>query len=354
MGRQSWAGWRRALPGDDADELTWLLFRQEDVISLGQALEHLSRKAIRHRVATGRWRQVHRAVFVAHNGPVGAAQFRWMAVLATGPASMLGGLTAAQAGGLRGFSDRVVHLLLPATSRRALLPPGVLAHRTTHLPGQDVVAVGQPPRTAAARSIVDAAQWATSDGMARAIVAAAFQQRLIGGGEMHEVLDRMPRLRRRRVILATARDAAGGAHSLAELDFLGLVRRAGLPEPTRQQVRRDAAGRRRYLDAYFDEWHVHVEIDGAQHLDPAHAWADMRRQNDLWIEGDASSASPPGPSAPTRSRCSPSSAPPSASLVGRANGDLGWKVLPLQGPFPSKISGKQNIRGRGRATGRRW
>lgn len=96
----------------------------------------------------------------------------------------------------------------------------------------------------------------------------------------------MPRVRRRRLILSTATDAAGGAHSLGELDLLGLVRRAGLPEPSRQVVRRDSAGRRRYLDAYFEQWRVHVEVDGGQHLDPAHAWADMRRQNDLWVEGD--------------------------------------------------------------------
>ncbi|MEV0425302.1 DUF559 domain-containing protein [Micromonospora sp. NPDC050495] len=274
------------MPADDADELTWLLFRQEDVISLGQASRYLSRKAIRHRVATGRWRQAHRAVFVAHNGPIGPAQVRWIAILAAGPAALLGGLSVAQAGGLRGFPGRVVHLLLPATCRRTVLPPGVLAHRTTRLPDRDVLAIGQPPRTVVARSVVDAAQWASTDAEARAMIAAAFQQRLVGGDEVHEVLDRMPRLRRRRLILATASDAAGGAHSLNELDFLRLVRRAGLPEPSRQKVRRDAAGRRRYLDAYFEEWRVHVEVDGGQHLDPAHAWADMRRQNDLWLEGD--------------------------------------------------------------------
>ncbi|WP_320068215.1 DUF559 domain-containing protein [Micromonospora sp. RTGN7] len=55
--RKALAGWRRALPADDADELTWLLFRQEEVISLRQALRHLSRKTIRHRVDTRRWRQ---------------------------------------------------------------------------------------------------------------------------------------------------------------------------------------------------------------------------------------------------------------------------------------------------------
>ncbi|WP_255292521.1 DUF559 domain-containing protein [Micromonospora sp. WMMA1996] len=282
----SWAGMRRALPSDDADELTWLLFRQEDVLSLQQARAHFTRRAIRHRVTTGRWRQAHRAILVAHNGPVGPAQLRWIAVLAAGPAALLGGMTAAQAGGLRGFPDQVVHLLLPATTRRSPLPTGVLAHRATHLPDTDVVPVAAPPRTAAARSVVDAAQWASTDTQARTIVAAAFQQRLVGGDDLHEVVERMPRIRRRRLILSTATDAAGGAHSLGELDLLGLVRDAGLPEPTRQVIRRDSSGRRRYLDAYFEQWRVHVEVDGGQHLDPAHAWADMRRQNDLWVEGD--------------------------------------------------------------------
>ena len=48
----------------------------------------------------------------------------------------------------------------------------------------------------------------------------------------------------------------------------------------------DASGRRRYLDLYYEQWGVHVEIDGAQHNDVRAAWADMRRQNDLWIPGD--------------------------------------------------------------------
>ncbi|MGW4499317.1 DUF559 domain-containing protein [Micromonospora sp. NPDC004336] len=288
MGRhsRSLAGLRRALPGADADELTWLLFRQEDVISLGQARRHLTPRAIRHRVATNRWRQVHRAVFVAHNGPVGPAQHRWIAVLAAGSAAMLGGLTAAQAWGLRGHDSRVVDVLLPAAHQSRALPPGVRLHRTALLGEEDVLHVGQPPRTMPARSLVDAAQWAATDQEARSIIAAGFQQRLVGGDDLHRVLDRLPRARRRDLIRRTATDAAGGAHSLAELDFLGLIRRAGLPEPTRQAVRHDAAGRRRYLDVWFERWRVHVEIDGGQHLDPATAWADMRRQNDLWIDGD--------------------------------------------------------------------
>ncbi|MEH1167873.1 DUF559 domain-containing protein [Micromonospora sp. CPCC 205539] len=262
------------------------MFRQDAVISLGQAMMFLSAKAIRHRVTIGRWRQVHRAVFVTHSGPVNADQRRWIAVLAAGPTAMLGGLTAAQAWGLDRYGSRTVHLLLPAARRRDQLPQGVLVHRTTCLPEEDVLDLGRPRRTMPARSLVDAAQWATTDEEARAMIAAGFQQRMVSSDDLHRVLDRLPRARRRKLILETASDAAGGAHSLAELDLVGLLRSARLPEPALQKVRYDDAGRRRYLDLYFDHWRVHVEVDGAHHLDPRAAWADMRRQNDLWIEGD--------------------------------------------------------------------
>ena len=79
---------------------------------------------------------------------------------------------------------------------------------------------------------------------------------------------------------------SGGAHSLPEVEFLRLCRRAGLPAPTCQVSRVDSGGRRRYLDAYFEEYGVHVEIDGEQHDEPRARWADMRRQNNLWIAGD--------------------------------------------------------------------
>ncbi|WP_433723994.1 hypothetical protein ACQP2Y_01935 [Actinoplanes sp. CA-051413] len=134
--------------------------------------------------------------------------------------------------------------------------------------------------------MVDAASWARTDDQARAVVAAAFQQRLVAIRGVEEVLGRLTRIPRRRLITQTARDAAGGAHSLAEIDLGRLCHAHGLPQPARQVVRRDASGRRRYLDARYEQWGVHIDIDGSQHFDPRHAWADMRRQNDLWINGD--------------------------------------------------------------------
>ena len=100
-----------------------------------------------------------------------------------------------------------------------------------------------------------------------------------------EVLDRYQNMPRRTLALRTVRDAAGGSHSLGELEFLALCRRGGLPLPTRQRPRRDSSGRWRYLDACFDDWMVAAEIDGGQHGNVGQMWDDYDRQNDLEIAG---------------------------------------------------------------------
>jgi very-short-patch-repair endonuclease len=57
-----------------------------------------------------------------------------------------------------------------------------------------------------------------------------------------------------------------------------------LPAPTREVVRVDPSGQRRYLDLYFEEYGLRVEIDGA-HL-AAQSWPDMDRQNQAWLSGE--------------------------------------------------------------------
>ncbi|GLI02672.1 hypothetical protein Pa4123_79500 [Phytohabitans aurantiacus] len=274
------------LPRDDDDELTWVLFRQDGVLAYWQARRFFSEAAVRHRVRSGRWRRVHRQIYLTNNGPIGREQELWIAVLAAGRGALIAGSTALDGYGLHRYAGVGVHVLLPAFRRPIDLPPRVVIHRTAALPREDVHRMAAPPRTMPPRSVVDAAQWTGSDDAAAAIVAAAFQRRLVTAEEILGVLNRLPRARRRAVITAAAQDAEGGSHSLAELDYLRLSRRYGLPEPSRQVVRRDASGKRRYLDVYYEKWGVHVEIDGGQHNDPRHLWADMKRQNELWIAGD--------------------------------------------------------------------
>jgi hypothetical protein len=178
-----------------------------------------------------------------------------------------------------------VHVYVPKAMQWTRPPDFVVVHRTHTLVAADLPG-GSPPRTSAARAAIDATRWTYRDDRARAIIAAAFQRRLVDGPGMLAALGRLARVRRRGLILETIQDAAGGTESISEQDFLRLCRRGGLPTPTRQSVVTDASGRRRYRDAYFEPWKVHVEIDGGLHMDVRSWWADMRRQNEMWVAGD--------------------------------------------------------------------
>ena len=271
-----------------SDGLGYLLFVQDGVISRRQALRHLSEGAIRHRVESGRWQAVHRAVYLTQTGAISPDQRRWVASLAAGDGypTLLGGTSALAVVGMRGVDVRQIHVLVATSGRHRRPPPGVVVHRTGRVPVEDQHRVGRPPCTMPARSLVDAAQWARSDRDAAAIIAAGFQQRMVAAADMASVLERMTHAKRRRLILEAVVDASGGAESIAEMDFARLCRRHRLPEPSRQVPRVDSAGRRRYRDVYFDQWRVHVEIDGAQHLEVASWYADMRQHNEIAIAGE--------------------------------------------------------------------
>jgi hypothetical protein len=74
--------------------------------------------------------------------------------------------------------------------------------------------------------------------------------------------------------------------ALSEVDLARLCRSSGLPEPTRQRVRRDVSGRRRYLDA---EWEladgtlIQLEIDGVGHMEAGQWYDDLLRQAEIVV-----------------------------------------------------------------------
>jgi very-short-patch-repair endonuclease len=278
---------------EDADDLAALLYQQDSVLSVRQVLRHISKGALRHRVACGRWQQPYRGVIVTHSGPLTASQRIWAGLLSVPAPVLLGGVTAARVCGLRGYDEPVIHVLVPAERRpsRSTDAPSagswpVIVHRTTVLSDTDARWQARPPRTAVARSLVDAAQWAPDQAKAFAVVVAGIQQRLTTAADVLEVLDRLPKACRRNAVRSLVNDAAGGAHSLAEIDFVRLCRRYRLPLPDQQVRRTDKAGRTRYLDAYWRRFRLHIEIDGAHHMDVRNWWNDMQRQNQVWMTGD--------------------------------------------------------------------
>jgi hypothetical protein len=114
------------------------------------------------------------------------------------------------------------------------------------------------------------------------------QQRLETASELTRALDAAPRSRHRAALLVGLRDIGQGADALSEIDFGRLCRTYGLPKPTRQAVRVEPDGRRRYLDAEWllpDGRVVAVEVDGALHMSQQRWYADQLRQNEIVLGG---------------------------------------------------------------------
>ena len=272
-----------------------LIAEHDAVLSTCDVLRFMTKDQLRWKLASGRWQQPARGVVIAQSGPLTGAQMLRATQLRMGPQSALAGLTAAGLDGLKGFGDntpfagRPVHVLIPYGAKRRTSPFGltVVPHYTRELGDADVHPLRRPRRTRIARSLTDAAAWMPTDRGAMAVLAAGVQQRLVRADDLREVADRMQSLRRRKLILETLGDIAGGAQALSELDFTrSVVRAFRLPEPTRQAARRDARGRRRWTDVSWDEYKIAVEIDGAQHTeDPLQRWDDMARDIDLGADG---------------------------------------------------------------------
>ena len=279
---------------DDRDAgLADLLSGQDGVLSVDSVMKYLTRDALRWRVTSGRWQQPCRGVVVAQSGPLTEIQVLRIAALWAGPGAALAGLTAAMLDGLEGFADRgkpadrPIHVLVPAFCpvRRQQPSLPLVVHYSRLLGEDDIHPLRRPPRTRIARSLVDAAAWMATDRGAQAVLAAGVQQRLVRVADLTAVLARNQRLGRRALIKATLDDIAGGAQALSELDFTRLLRRHRLPGPDRQAQRRDARGRRRWLDAVWEEARLIVEVDGIHHMEAGQYWADTDRDNDFTLRG---------------------------------------------------------------------
>ena len=160
--------------------------------------------------------------------------------------------------------------------------PGVEIRQTRRLVPDDLAPTGVP-RTRPEVAGIRAALWAASDKQASLLLTMAVQQGLttperLGGQAMTVLRDR-----RRMLITAVIADLLGGVRSLGEHEFATLCRRHGVPEPTRQAVRRGPGGRW-YLDVCWEPWGVVVEIDGIQHEWAVNVVADALRHNALALE----------------------------------------------------------------------
>jgi len=126
--------------------------------------------------------------------------------------------------------------------------------------------------------------WSRTDREAALVLTMTVQQELCTAEDIGEALLAVRRDRRRGLIAGVVLEMIGGVQSLGELDVIRECRRRGLPEPTKQVLRRGRNGTY-YLDFYWEEWNLVVEVDGIQHSWVSQIVGDAIRQNDLVLQG---------------------------------------------------------------------
>ena len=243
----------------------------------------VSRQATGREIAAGRWAVHGRHTVALHTGQLSQQALFWRAVWEAGAEAALDGVSALQAAGLTGFDSDVVHVSVPSTHRPSPVP-GVRIHVACSRDKGDVLAAGIP-RTRPPVAAIRAAHWAASDRQAALVVCMAVQQRLMRSNDLLDAGERRHGRTRRAFIGGLVVDVADGAQALGELDFARQCRRRGLPEPSRQMVRRGPRGRI-YLDVVWEEHGVVAEIDGSQHRQGLAVTADNLRRNAQQIGGE--------------------------------------------------------------------
>lgn len=269
-----------------ATELHDLLLRQCRVLTREQAIAAgVSRHALAHRARPdGPWQRVLPAIFAAQTGPLTVEQRHIAALPYAGPASMLGGPSAAVTHGLRALRpDARVHLLVPR-QRQQLSGGYVLARRTRRLPQPALV--GRLRTAPLERAVIDACRPMCRLDEVRALVAEAVQRGLTSPRRLRaDLLDGDRRATR---LIATALDELdAGTRSAAEAWARREFARAGLPEPVWNcALVADNGQLLAYPDAYWEHAATVFEVDSvAHHLSPADKDRTERRPAQMTAHG---------------------------------------------------------------------
>jgi len=255
---------------------------QERVVSRSQ-LRGLgwSQGQIDHEISYGRWHAPAWGVVAMQNAPLTYDQRLWLGVLHGGEGAVLTHLTACRRAGLEWKGDDRIHVLTPKGDLVDPLP-GFVFHQTRRPYQRWLRAVPSgPPRLPIEHAALLTAERDRYVRRAIGLLAASVQQRLTTAGDLMATKGQIRKLRHGDIFMLALGDIEGGAQSFAEIDVGTHCARAGLAQPTRQAVRRDTDGRRRYLDC---EWQlpdgkvVVLEIDGSFHLQVGNWWRDMKRE----------------------------------------------------------------------------
>jgi hypothetical protein len=270
------------------DRIGELVLAQHGMVARRQLLPlGVDWERIRNQVAARRWVIHTPRVIGTTTGALTWEQRCWLAVLHSGPRSLLGGLSAAETLGLVGWHRETITVLVD--DELAFEPVAGVRFFRSRRPFELL----RSPRPGLPAAHLEAAVllWSGYQAAIRpahGVLAAAVQQRLTTPSRLLDWIDQLHPLRRSKDFKRTVGDIAGGAHSGAELDVRRLCRRFRLRLPDRQRPRTDRAGRRRWTDCEWDlpDGSVLIlEVDGSFHVDVVHWGADIKRSRALTTHG---------------------------------------------------------------------
>jgi hypothetical protein len=139
----------------------------------------------------------------------------------------------------------------------------------------------RPPRTRLEETVLDLTQVAASFDEAFDWLSRAVGRRLTTPAQLRAAIDARPRTRWRDELLLALGYVADGMHSNLERRYAVSVERAhGIP-PAARQAKVAADGRIRYLDNFYEQAQLAVELDGSAAHPPEQRRADNERDNAL-------------------------------------------------------------------------
>jgi very-short-patch-repair endonuclease len=252
--------------------------QQRGVITRAQAIDAgISRHAIAAHLAAGRWQRLHRGVYVTFSGPIPRDAHLWGAVLRAGDQAVLSHDTAAELWRLSDGSPSAIHVSVPRQAG-PVSASGLVVHHSARLPSARHPA-RLPPQTTLEDTVLDLAARADTAEAAVAWPIAACQRRLTTAARIVSALDERGRIRWRRDLTEAVTEARAGVHSPLELRYLRQVeRKHRLPGGIRQAPVLQGA-RRQYLDVWYADYGVIVELDGLAAHPARSRQDDARRDN---------------------------------------------------------------------------
>ncbi len=262
-----------------------LAAEQAGVISRPQLYAaHVTRAELRANVRAGRWQRVGQQSVVVFTGDLPRQAMEWAAVFEAGPRAFLDGASSLLAGGLTKFEVDRIRVSVPRGAR-VRRGRGLDIRQTRRWTADDLAPGTGVPRSRNEIAAVRGALWARSDKQAALLMTMAVQQGLVTAEQLGEQMLRVKRDKRRLFLQQLVFDLLGGVRSLGELDVARECRRRGLPEPTRQVLRKGRLGKY-YLDVYWEAWGLVVEVDGIHHSWAQNVVGDALRHNDVSLQGN--------------------------------------------------------------------